>query len=83
MSEFGMPSHVAVGNGELLTTEQATAYLGYKSTRTLMRKRVDGTGPVYARLAGRVLYRRTDLDLWVARHIVRHRAEELSRRVVA
>ena len=36
------------------------------SERTLERWRVEGTGPVYVKAGRRVLYRRDDIERWLA-----------------
>ena len=51
-------------NGNLLTTEQAAAYL-WLSRRTLERYRVRGGGQPFLSYCNRVLYLRSDLDAWV------------------
>ena len=48
-----------------MSTREAAAYLGL-SPRTLDRYRVNGAGPAFHRLGGRVRYRRADIDAWVA-----------------
>jgi hypothetical protein len=53
-----------------LTTEQAAAYLGCSAaTLTTLRSRGGGP-PFYRGLAKRVLYRRSDLDLFIETHRV-------------
>jgi len=49
-------------------------------TRTLMRKRQDGSGPAYMKIGSRVLYRLDEIDKWLAANTYRHRAEELVRK---
>ena len=49
---------------ELLTTQQAAAYL-VLSPRTLEKWRVTGEGPPFVKLGRRVAYRREDLREWV------------------
>ena len=47
------------------------------TTRTTARWRVEGNGPAFIRAGGRrVLYRRSDLDIWLARQTFAHRAAE-------
>lgn len=46
-----------------LTTPDAATHLGL-SPRTLEKHRCYGTGPVYRRLGGRIVYAITDLDAW-------------------
>lgn len=47
----------------LLRTPEAARFLGL-SGRTLEKHRYFGTGPVYRRLGGRVVYRIEDLQAW-------------------
>lgn len=53
----------------LLSTREAALYLAL-SPRTLEKWRTRGTGPVYARVGRRVVYRREDLDDFVAAGVV-------------
>lgn len=46
-----------------LTTPEAARLLGL-SPRTLEKHRVYGTGPVYRKLGGRVVYAVSDLQAW-------------------
>ncbi len=50
---------------ESLLTEQDVAALTRLSTRTLERRRLDGTGPTFIKLGRRVVYRRQDVDSWI------------------
>lgn len=45
-------------------TPEAARLLGF-SPRTLEKHRCDGTGPVYHKLGGRVVYTMADLHAWV------------------
>ena len=45
-------------------TKRAADYLGF-SPDTLNRMRLTGDGPRYAKLGGRVIYDRSDIDAWV------------------
>lgn len=36
------------------------------SVRTLERRRLDGSGPPFVKLGGRILYRPEDIDAWAA-----------------
>ena len=47
----------------LLRTTEAARYLGL-SGRTLEKHRTYGTGPVYHKLGGRVVYALDDLNIW-------------------
>lgn len=49
-----------------LRTPEASEYLGL-SSRTLEKHRTYGTGPVYRKLGGRVVYDLTDLSQWADR----------------
>jgi predicted DNA-binding transcriptional regulator AlpA len=49
-----------------LRTPEAARFLGL-SDRTLEKHRIYGTGPVYSRLGGRVVYKLEDLSDWVAK----------------
>ena len=48
-----------------LKTPDAATHLGL-SPRTLEKHRCFGTGPVYRRLGGRIVYAIDDLDAWAA-----------------
>lgn len=48
-----------------LKTPDAATHLGL-SPRTLEKHRCYGTGPVYRRLGGRIVYAIADLDAWAA-----------------
>jgi len=45
-------------------TPEAARLLGF-SPRTLEKHRCDGTGPVYHKLGGRVVYAMADLHAWI------------------
>ena len=47
-----------------LRTPEASRFVGL-SIRTLEKHRIYGTGPRYAKLGGRVVYRLEDLEAWV------------------
>tara|TARA_R100000365_G_C2743484_1_gene72223 strand:- start:942 stop:1214 length:273 start_codon:yes stop_codon:yes gene_type:complete len=47
----------------LLRTQEAARFLGI-SLRTLEKHRTYGTGPVYRKIGGRVLYALRDLEAW-------------------
>lgn len=49
-----------------LTTPEAARFLSL-STRTLEKHRTYGTGPVYRKIGGRVIYALADLEAWSAR----------------
>ena len=56
-------------NSALLSTRDAAAYLAL-SPRTLEKWRSRGVGPAYSRIGRRVVYRRDDLDAFVAAGVV-------------
>jgi excisionase family DNA binding protein len=58
----------------LLTQREAACVLRL-SERTLERSRVTGFGPPFAKVGRRVLYRREDLDAWVASRVVTSTSE--------
>ena len=45
-------------------TKRAADYLGFSPDK-LNRMRLTGDGPRYAKLGGRVIYDRSDIDAWV------------------
>lgn len=49
----------------LLRTKEAARFLGL-SIRTLEKHRTYGTGPLYRKIGGRVLYTVRDLEAWSA-----------------
>ena len=49
-----------------LLTQRQTAELTRLSGRTLERHRLAGTGPKFVRLGRRILYRRDDIEAWIA-----------------
>ncbi|AWC24832.1 MULTISPECIES: helix-turn-helix transcriptional regulator [Hyphomicrobiales] len=49
----------------LLRTKEAARFLGI-SLRTLEKHRTYGTGPLYRKIGGRVLYAVRDLEAWSA-----------------
>ncbi len=62
---------------DYLTVKQ-TAIALHVTDRTLMRWRNDGGGPAFVRCGSRkVLYRRADIDAWLAARTFRHRAHEV------
>ena len=58
-----MAETVAATTPHYLTTPDAAVYLGL-SARTLEKHRCFGTGPVFRRLGGRIVYAIDDLDAW-------------------
>lgn len=59
----------------MLLTQAETAEHLRLSERTLERWRVSGSGPVFVKLGRRVLYRQSDLDEWIASHLVNSTSE--------
>lgn len=63
----------------MLLTQAETAELLRLSERTLERWRVSGDGPVFCKLGKkRVLYRRDDLEKWIASHLCHSTSEASS-----
>lgn len=61
---------------EFLTDTQLCALL-HVDARTTLRWRADGGGPPFVRVGPRrVLYRRADVEAWLAARTFRHRAAE-------
>ena len=58
------PSHSPVAP-RFLRTHDAAAFLGL-SGRTLEKHRCTGTGPIFRKLGGRVVYAIDDLEAWAA-----------------
>jgi predicted DNA-binding transcriptional regulator AlpA len=58
----------------MLNVHEAANYVRL-SRRTLERLRVSGLGPKFCKLSHRVLYRKSDLDLWIASRVVSSRSE--------
>jgi hypothetical protein len=53
-----------IAERQYLKTADAARYLGV-SKSWLDKKRCDGSGPVYSRIGGTIIYRTEDLDLFV------------------
>lgn len=60
-----MAEPVAAATPHYLKTPDAAIHLGL-SARTLEKHRCYGTGPVFRRLGGRIVYAIDDLDAWAA-----------------
>ena len=60
-----MDQAVAVTTPRYLKTPDAAIHLGL-SARTLEKHRCYGTGPVFRRLGGRIVYAVDDLEAWAA-----------------
>jgi helix-turn-helix protein len=63
-----MPDPLAGLPPRYLRTPEAARWLGL-SGRTLEKHRIYGTGPVYRKIGGRVVYRVDDLQRWVDKGI--------------
>lgn len=50
-----------------LPVNAAASYLGL-SASTLNKLRLTGAGPAYSKLGRRVVYRQSDLDVWLESH---------------
>ncbi len=62
------PKHIAIeGLPERLTQSDLAAHWRI-SPRTLERWRINGTGPAWIRLAGRVIYRLSDIAAYEQTH---------------
>jgi excisionase family DNA binding protein len=60
----------------MLLTQAETANYLRLSERTLERWRVNGSsGPAFVKLGRRVLYRKSDLDEWIASRVVHSTSE--------
>jgi len=64
----------------LLRTQEAARFLGI-SLRTLEKHRTYGTGPVYRKIGGRVVYAVQDLESWSAIGARRSTRDENARTV--
>jgi excisionase family DNA binding protein len=58
----------------LFTQAEAADHLRL-SERTLKRWRVSGSGPAFVKLGRRVLYRKLDLEEWIASRVVHSTSE--------
>lgn len=70
------PNRPEPSNGEFLTDAQLCGLL-HVDGRTTLRWRNAGGGPPFVRVGDRrVLYRRRDVETWIARRTFAHRAAE-------
>lgn len=53
---------------ELFTSKESAAYRRC-SVRKQDRERAEGRGPAYVRIDGRIFYRRSDVDRFIAAHV--------------
>lgn len=58
-----MPDPNASMPPRYLRTQEAARYLGV-SPRTMEKHRIYGTGPIYRKIGGRVVYKVGDLERW-------------------
>ena len=58
----------------VLNAAEAADWLGL-SVSTLAKMRLAGSGPLYSKLGRRVVYRREDIEDWVAAHRCRSTSE--------
>ncbi len=65
-----------------LRTPQAAHFLGI-SLRTLEKHRTYGTGPIYRKIGGRVVYTINDLEAWAAVGARKSTTDETAGRVFA
>lgn len=71
---------LAVATPRYLKTPDAAVHLGL-SARTLEKHRCFGTGPIYRKLGGRIVYAIDDLDAW-AQLGLRHSTSDPGKGVV-
>ena len=63
-----------------LLTQREAAMVTRLSERTLERLRLAGTGPRFAKLGRRVVYRQDDLNTWVASCVRSSTSEQEAKR---
>lgn len=61
--------HIPLRDRAGLSTSEASTYTSL-SAATLKKYRCSGTGPRYARIGSKIVYRPSDLDAWLERHLV-------------
>jgi predicted DNA-binding transcriptional regulator AlpA len=61
---------MTTNNPTALTAAEAARVLGLASS-TLAKLRLTGNGPTYCKLGRRVVYRRTDLEVWLESRVAR------------
>jgi predicted DNA-binding transcriptional regulator AlpA len=54
---------------QLLTSKEAATYCRV-SLSWLAHRRIEGGGPAFIKIGGKVHYRLSDLDNWIAQHVV-------------
>ena len=70
------PNGLISSSDEFLTDQQLCELL-HVDERTTLRWRSAGGGPLFVRVGPRrILYRRADIDAWIAAHTFPHRAAE-------
>ena len=75
-----MPDPMAGLPPRLLRTPDAARFLGI-SNRTLEKHRTYGTGPVYRKIGGRVVYAVEDLQAWSATGARKSTTDQTAQRV--
>jgi predicted DNA-binding transcriptional regulator AlpA len=68
--QLGLKGFAMADMPKVVTARVAARYVGL-SESTLAKLRLNGNGPLYCKLGRRVVYRPTDLDQWLLRHIGR------------
>lgn len=59
-----------------LTPKQAATYIN-SSTSTLAKRRIRGIGPLFTRIGRAIRYRQSDLDAYMASHVVQSTFQEV------
>jgi predicted DNA-binding transcriptional regulator AlpA len=65
---------MTISNPIMLSSKDAATFLGL-SPSTLAKMRLNGNGPIYCKLGRRVLYRREDLEAWLASRVARNTSD--------
>jgi len=60
-------------------TKELASWL-HLSSQTFRKWRLTGGGPPYAKFGNRVLYKRMDVESWLAERTFKHTADECARR---
>ncbi|WP_370037465.1 helix-turn-helix transcriptional regulator [Brevibacterium epidermidis] len=61
--------HIPLHDRAGLSTSEASAYTSL-SAATLKKYRCNGTGPRYARIGSKIVYRPSDLDDYIGKHLI-------------
>lgn len=59
---------IAAQPREWNSPDEAAAYMGLSHQYLAKLRMTEGAGPVFHKVSSRVLYRRADLDAWLASH---------------